>query len=540
MANIYGNAREGTVQNQMLGDTESARAMFNAGTPKQKAAWNVERAKRNLPPFKYGGTVNRTLMDTYANGGTKTNKYRQELYNKVIGPDVQTDVNARQMDDEYSKALEGNQDTYTSAITGLDYKVIRSLPEGEKRLLAANMWKDLHGTAPTKAQEKATVKAIEGKKVSSSKAKEVVNQADPTFSRRDETDYLIEGANRSGLGFRNKNFDKNFEQIRNEGYDPYSERNFNTEKPEWITPEIEELNNISHHNYANKIRQQKAIEDEKKTISYLEKVNPAGAKYYEKTGDLQGALDSYVAPDRFDPSSGSAGYSIGKAVTSGDMQGVDYLNAGMLLAGAFGARKGRAPSNSKQLNERNPRLSNVRSTPEERTIQGTKNWRYQTEQTPGLQEYYDKKAKMFKEVNPKVKYTDPIKQQGKLEPSKQKLLPGATKTSIDMEDEQFALDFNRRQNTKNNAKLDRKLKVAEGADKYTKRSLNSMNKRLDDMEVDSYGKIKETENTVKNIQKSEIFKIKDLERKMKLAKSQGDTKKYNKLYNEYLTVMELN
>ena len=36
------------------------------------------------------------------------------------------------------------------------------------------------------------------------------------------------------------------------------------------------------------------------------------------------------------------------------------------------------------------------------------------------------------------------------------------------------------------------------------------------------------------------FKIKDLERKMKLAKNQGDIKKYNKLYDEYLTVMELN
>jgi hypothetical protein len=66
MANIYGNAREGTVQNQMLGDTESARAMFNAGTPEQKTAWNAERAKRNLPPFKYGGMIKkRSLKSNY-------------------------------------------------------------------------------------------------------------------------------------------------------------------------------------------------------------------------------------------------------------------------------------------------------------------------------------------------------------------------------------------------------------------------------------------------------------------------------------------
>ena len=147
---------------------------------------------------------------------------------------------------------------------------------------------------------------------------------------------------------------------------------------------------------------------------------------------------------------------------------------------------------------------------------------------------------MFTEVNPNVRYQDPTKLQNKIETKIQKLLPGATKTSIDMEDEQFALDFNKRQNNKNNAKLDKKLKTQEGADKYTKRSLKNMNKRLDDMEIDSYGKIKETENTIKNIQNSEIFKIKDLERKMKLAKSQGDIKKYNKLYDEYLTIMELN
>jgi|GEM_PF-2288108 len=66
MANIYGNAREGTVQNQMLGDTESAKAMFNAGTPEQKKTWNAERTKRNLPPFKYGGMVKtRSLKGKY-------------------------------------------------------------------------------------------------------------------------------------------------------------------------------------------------------------------------------------------------------------------------------------------------------------------------------------------------------------------------------------------------------------------------------------------------------------------------------------------
>ena len=121
----------------------------------------------------YGGTVR-----SFANGGQVGEKYRQALQTKAtVVPE--TIDNAQAMDAEYASYLDDKgmpiQNTFKSSITGLEYKV---LPKAEKRLLAANMWKEAHGTAPTKKQEEATVKAIEGKKVSSSKAKDVASMFD--------------------------------------------------------------------------------------------------------------------------------------------------------------------------------------------------------------------------------------------------------------------------------------------------------------------------------------------------------------------------
>jgi hypothetical protein len=486
--------------------------------------WQVEGT---TPRIKTNIVNGKKVQKSYAEGGSV---YRKALQEQINQPTI---ANAAAMDAEYQQNLNAGNKSFKSSITGLEYKV---LPRSEKDLYAANMWKELHGTAPTKPQVAATKKAIEGKKTSSPGAKTVAETIDSTFSMRDnpktKSDWGENIERSDNLQWRNKFYNSTSNEIRDLGYNPMSKNDFNINKPSWITPEMENLNTIKQQQDSKNIK-------EKKTVSTLKMWNPAAASYYEKTGDLQGALDNYVAPDRFDVSSGSAGYSIGNAVREGTMGGVDYLNTGMLLAGAFGARKAGANPKLKQLNEKNPRLSNVRSTPEERTVQGTKNWKYQTEQTPGLQEYYDKKAKMFREVNPKVKYTDPLKEQGKLEPSKQKLLPGATKTSIDNEDEAFALDFNKRQNAIANDKMDRKLKVQEGADNYTKASLKRMDKRLDNMEVDSYGKIKMEEKTLNNLQKAELFKIKNLERQMKLAKKAGDTKKYNRLQAAYLNSMEI-
>jgi len=123
-----------------------------------------------IPQKRNGGTI-RSLRKM-PTGGTVGNQYRQALEQKAVGPNVQTVDNAALMDAEYTKALELGQDKYTSSVTGLDYKV---LPKAEKRLLAANMWKETHGSAPTKKQEEATIKAIEGKTTKSTKANEVKN-----------------------------------------------------------------------------------------------------------------------------------------------------------------------------------------------------------------------------------------------------------------------------------------------------------------------------------------------------------------------------
>jgi hypothetical protein len=107
----------------------------------------------------------------YAEGGN-VNPYNQVL-NKVAN--FNTSKAAEQMDAEYSKALAGDKnikwkskDVYESSVTGLDYKV---LPKAEKRALVVDMWRDAHGEAPTQKQIESGVKAIEGKKVTSPKAK---------------------------------------------------------------------------------------------------------------------------------------------------------------------------------------------------------------------------------------------------------------------------------------------------------------------------------------------------------------------------------
>jgi hypothetical protein len=104
----------------------------------------------------------------YADGGSV---YKQKL-GEVLSRD--TISRAKQMDMEYVQALKNKQNTYTSSITGLEYKV---MPRSEKDLYAANLWKEAHGTAPTSSQKEATKKAIEGKATSSNKAVAAVENA---------------------------------------------------------------------------------------------------------------------------------------------------------------------------------------------------------------------------------------------------------------------------------------------------------------------------------------------------------------------------
>ena len=429
-----------------------------------------------LPKEAKGGTVRKY----FANGGSV---YRKALENL---PNVNR---AEAMDAEYASYLDAKgqplQDTFKSKITGLDYKV---LPRKEKDLYAANLWKEAHGSAPTKKQVAATTKAIEGKKTSSPGAKTVAQMMSDKFSVSDQEANLVNSVNA--------------EREDNMSYLPKSQS-----------------------------------KDEVKTIKYLNSVNPKAAQYYQQTGDLQGALDNYVSPDRFDVSSGSAGYSIGKAVKEGNMQGVDYLNAGMLLASGLSSLGGKGKIRNIvpeeiDYNAKNKSLKTSHNAmPEEaRTIfrneRNLKAWKEKTAQIEGLSEYYEKKAKNFTAPSTRVRdvegsYTrslNPAKQQGKLAAAKeQKLLPGATKTSVDLEDEGFALAFDRKQQMK---KLNAKLNIAEGADNYTKAALKRLEKKLDDLEISNF-----------SMQKTK------LKNQMKKAVENKDMATYNKTYRKFTDLL---
>ena len=87
-------------------------------------------------------------------------------------------------------------------------------------------------------------------------------------------------------------------------------------------------------------------QSEQDLIASLSSYNPAAARYYKETGDLQGALDNFVGSDRFDVGSGSAGYSIGQALRKGDASEVDYMNLAMLGASTLGSLRGKGKSTS--------------------------------------------------------------------------------------------------------------------------------------------------------------------------------------------------
>jgi hypothetical protein len=175
MANILAKAREGSVNVDTLPENIQ-QSYFNTLSASDKAAFNQRRVNRGLSPFAYGGMIKEfknggmyRSLRKMPTGGTIGNQYRQSLQQVINQPTIDK---ASLMDAEYAAALEAGKNKYTSSVTGLDYKV---LPKNEKRLYAANMWKEIHGTAPTKKQEEATIKAIEGKTTKSTKANEVKN-----------------------------------------------------------------------------------------------------------------------------------------------------------------------------------------------------------------------------------------------------------------------------------------------------------------------------------------------------------------------------
>lgn len=161
--------------------------------------------------FNYpdGGLINNTMkkrtLNRFANGGKVNDQYRKSLQQTLAEPTI--DKSAL-MDAEYTAALQAGKDKYKSSVTGLDYKV---LPKAEKRALVVDMWRDLHGKAPNQKEIESGVKAIEGKKVSSEKAKEIkealssqdytsqINKVwQPAYlSEKDKLQYNNEEANRN-------------------------------------------------------------------------------------------------------------------------------------------------------------------------------------------------------------------------------------------------------------------------------------------------------------------------------------------------------
>jgi len=159
-------------------------------TPAQKASQMADlRAKlKTAKTAKEKNEISKQLLQLskkadggmiYADGG---NVYKQKLGEVLSGDTISR---AKQMDIEYAQALKNKQNTYTSSVTGLEYKV---MPRSEKDLYAANLWKETHGTAPTKSQKEATKKAIEGRPTSSNKAIAAVQNSNNQYSPSESND----------------------------------------------------------------------------------------------------------------------------------------------------------------------------------------------------------------------------------------------------------------------------------------------------------------------------------------------------------------
>ena len=450
-------------------------------------------------------------MKAFADGGSV---YRQELYNKAIGPNVKTIDNAAAMDAEYQQNLNAGNKSFKSSITGLEYKV---MPRGEKDLYAANMWKELHGTAPTKPQVAATKKAIENKPTSSVKAKTVAE--------------IISNANNPvAIGVAPVN-------------------NFNTTPP----GQLPVINTGMYSEDLRKAGTAVTPQGRKTGPSMIDKFqtwqnqpstyrpSTAAAPDYGNQNTTQ-YMDQNNMPKFNTPQSNNSTVINNKTIKMNERLNQNYAdnasnNYGPAITNAnsklqkeyskneiiqYGANKGK-PYGFEDGKIRGGMESLI--TPDNVMM------------VTGAGSLAKLGAKALKTALTK-KATSSA---GKLLEGKaaQKLLPGATKTSIEAEDEAFALAFNKRQNALFNSKINNKLKIQEGADKFTKASLKNMNKRLDNMEVDSYGTIKMGENTLNNLQKAELFKIKNLERQMQIAKKAGDIKKYNRLQSSYLNSMEI-
>jgi hypothetical protein len=162
------------------------------------------------------------------------------------------------------------------------------MPRSEKDLYAANLWKETHGSAPTSSQKEATKKAIEGKPTSSNKAIAAVENARAKATQESEP------------------------------------TTWSTEKPSWLTPEMEQAQ-VS----INEDRKKKSVDQN--AVKILQYTNPTAAYYYKQGYSMKDALDM-SDPARFDESSGEGGFMVGKALREGNAAPLGSIGVAMLAS----------------------------------------------------------------------------------------------------------------------------------------------------------------------------------------------------------------
>jgi len=409
----------------------------NLTAEKYKELTGVDPQKRN------GGIIE------YAEGG-KVSPYKRTL-NKVVNFD--TNKAAQMMDAEYAAAMAANQDKYTSSITGLDYKV---LPKAEKRALVTDMWREAHGEAPTQKQIESGVKAIEGKKVSSPKAKTMAE--------------IVSSRWKTGTATP--------EQMAAQ-----------------MTPEEQEKYFLGVKDWGQFGKEQLA-----------QGIDAVGSLGMSAIGN---PLKSMFGTDLGFGSTDMSPEAVNAKVSNPNEYADATSNA---LLGIMGGKALNMAANkiipkfykpaAKYYNAeaRNLELENAKKV--YKANQANKNQRA--------------KAKYYEQVP---------------EPDMKRYV----KNIAAQEDEAFALEFNNRQNTNANKKIESKLNIAEGADRYPKTSLEKMNAKLDQMEIPSAKEIASQNKYSENRQLVDTRLVEIAKQKIGNAKT---TAEKNKAVKEYLDLMD--
>jgi len=396
-------------------------------------------------PKRNGGMIQ------YAEGG-KVSPYKRTL-NKVVG--FNTNKAAQMMDAEYSDALAAGKDKYTSTITGLDYKV---LPKAEKRALVTDMWREAHGEAPTQKQIESGVKAIEGKKVTSPKAKTMAE--------------IISSRWKTG-----------------------------TATPEQMiaqmTPQEQEQYFLGIKDWGQFGKKQLAQGiDAVGSLGMTAIGNPLKSMFGTDLGF--GSTD--MSPEAVD------------AMVSNPNQYADAASNALL--GIMGGKALGMAANKIIPKFYKPAAKYYNAEARNLELQKAK------------KVYNANRANRNNMEKIRTKYYEQVP-----EPD----MPRYVKNIAAQEDEAFALEFNKRQNQKTNKKIESKLNIAEGADRYPKASLEKMNAKLDQMEIPSAKEIATQNKYSKNRQLVDTRLVEIAKEKIGNAKTISDK---NKAIKEYLDLMD--